>query len=198
MTTGAGDEVDLQAEVERLRAQLAAANRRAAGALASQQQLGLAMEKIRQQNAELDRLATDLEAARQAEAQRAEELATSNARLHDLVEQLSTPILRVGDDMLALPLVGSIDDVRAATITEKALAEVVDRRARRIVLDLTGMTSVDPRTLDHVVRFVGAARLLGARCVLCGLRPEVAGALCGLEGWQTIEAVRDLSEALRR
>lgn len=186
----------LRAELERVRTQAAAANRRAAGALASQQQLMLAMETIRQKNAELDRLAADLEAAREAETSRAQELAASNSRLHELVEQLSTPILRVGRDVLALPIVGAIDAERAAAITSRTLEEVVARRARRIVLDCTGMVTVDAQTLGHMVRLISATRLLGVRCVVCGLQPAVASALGELGVGGAIEAVRELRDAL--
>lgn len=195
---GEGDEVTaLRAEVARMREQLAAAGRRAAGALASQQQLGLAMETIRQKNAELDRLMAELSTAREQEAARARELAASNARLRELVEQLSTPILQIGRDVLALPIVGAIDDERAAAIASRALDEIVARRARRVVLDLTGVATADVTTLGHVVRLIGAVRLLGARCVVCGLQPAVASALGELGAeLRTIEAVRDLHAAL--
>lgn len=192
---GQGGEAALRAELERTRQQLATANRRAAGALASQQQLALAMETIRQKNAELDLLNTELARAREIDAGRAAELAASNARLHELVEQLSTPILRVGAGVLALPIVGSIDAERAATITSHALEALVSHRARRLILDLTGIASADARTLDHIVRLIGAARLVGADCLLCGLQPAVASALGELD-CGPVAAVRELRDAL--
>ncbi len=189
----------LRGELLALRRQTDIATRRAARALASHQQHALTMELIRQKNADLDRLTADLERARADEARRAAELAAANLRLHDLVAQLSTPILSLGRATLALPLIGVLDEARAIAVTTRTLAEVSTRGARHVVLDLTGVETIDAPTLGHLLRLAQAVRLLGARCLLCGLRPRVAAILADLAGTHNVlEAVSDLGAALER
>ncbi|WAS99611.1 STAS domain-containing protein [Nannocystis punicea] len=170
-----------------------------------------AIRFIRQKNDELDRLTAELEQARAAEAERARALELGNeklrrseqenlgliVRLRDLVAQLSTPILRVWPGVLALPLVGAVDEERAAAITSRTLEEVAAARARFVILDVTGVTIGDDRTAAHVVALARATRLLGARCIVCGLQPAAAGAMVtlGLES-AALSATRDLSAAL--
>lgn len=187
----------LRAELAALRRQTDVATRRAARALASHQQHALTMELIRQKNADLDRLTGDLEAARAEEAQRAVELAATNLRLRDVVAQLSTPILSLGRDTLALPLIGVLDESRAIAITTRTLDEVHARSARHVVLDLTGVETMDAPTFGHLLRLVRAVRLLGARCLFCGLRPTVASILADhADAPDSLEALCDLGAAL--
>lgn len=173
----------LKLENATLREQLEASKRREARALARHQQHALSMETIRQKNDELDRLTR--------ENQRL------IAELRDLVEQLSTPVLQVGPQVLALPIVGVLDQQRAATITERMLAEVGRTRARHVIIDLTGTSTVDERTIRYLVSFTRTTRMLGARCVLCGVRPEVVTTMVhlGIE-LDDVVSVRNLHEAL--
>jgi two-component system, NtrC family, sensor kinase len=101
-------------------------------------------------------------------------------RLRVAVEALSTPVLEVWQDVLALPLIGSIDEERSASITEKLLAEVVRTQCRFVILDVTGLDSVDTTTAHRLLKVVAAVELLGARCVITGIRPAVAQSLVGL------------------
>lgn len=209
---------DLQRENEALRARVAvlqeqvdAANRNAARALAGFQRHTLAMEVIRQKNEELDDLAAELSAARTAEEARATELQASNERLQaserhnhrliaelqEAVAQLSTPILRVWQGVVALPILGKLDETRAAAITERTLTEVKRAAIRHVVLDLTGVDAVDARTAQLLLGLAHAVRLLGARCVLCGVRPHVAAALVEVtDGLGGLRVARDLHVAL--
>lgn len=209
---------ELPQEVEALRAELAAlrqekeaAARKASRALASFQQHALAMEVIRQKNDELDRLTAELELARAAEAERARALEVNNeklkrsehenrqliVRLRDLVAQLSTPILRVWREVLALPIVGIVDEERAQAITTRTLAEVAASKARFVILDITGVETADARTGAHILGLARATRLLGARCIVCGLQPGFAGEMSalGLE-LEALSTTRDMSTAL--
>jgi anti-anti-sigma factor len=170
-----------------------------------------AVEAIRQQNASLDRLTTELEAARRTAEVRAHELAASNDRLHErerenqalivrlreVVTQLSTPLLRVWHDVLALPIVGRLDEERATAITARTLHEITAQRVRHVALDLTGIEDVDAQTLEHLLALARATRLLGVQCFVCGLRPAVARTMVEF-GMQLhgFECVRDLHEAL--
>ncbi len=111
--------------------------------------------------------------------------------------QLSTPILALGDGILALPIVGSIDDRRAELIMSRVLDEVAARRARVVVLDLTGASEVDRAASANVAKFAQAIGLLGARCYLTGIGPEMAASLVSLGadlgGARTL---RNIAEAL--
>lgn len=204
-------EEELRREIESLREQLAAAQRKAARALARHQQHALAMETIRQNNAELDRLTSELERARSAEAARARELEEVNerlrerdrkneeliARLQEVVAQLSTPLLRVGPGILAVPVVGTLDEERALSITRRVLDEVAASGASCVVLDVTGVETVDAETTKHLVDVARATQLLGARCILCGIQPAVASGIAriGLD-LGGIETARNLHQAL--
>ncbi len=90
------------------------------------------------------------------------------------IRTLSTPILDVWDDVVAVPLVGSLDHARALEITEKLLTRVVASRARWSLLDLTGVEEVDTTTADHLVKLARAVILVGGRCVVTGVSPSAA------------------------
>ncbi|XXT15915.1 PAS domain-containing protein [Sorangium sp. So ce429] len=102
-------------------------------------------------------------------------------RQQALIRALSTPILQVAEGVLAVPLIGALDDARAGDITSKLLDEVVRTGARFAIIDVTGIDSVDAATADHLVRIVRAIRLLGASGVLTGIGPAVAQSMCGLD-----------------
>jgi rsbT co-antagonist protein RsbR len=110
--------------------------------------------------------------------------ASENARLIERLrlslDELSTPVLEVWDDVLALPVVGVVDSLRSAQMAERLLAEVVNRRSKHVIVDLTGVEVVDTSTADRVVKLARAVRLLGASCVISGIQPEVARTLTEL------------------
>lgn len=90
------------------------------------------------------------------------------------IEQLSTPVLQVRDGVLILPLIGNIDGARAAHLTASLLRALRERRARSVVLDITGVSVVDSHVARHLLQAVAAARLMGARVVLTGVSAGVA------------------------
>jgi anti-anti-sigma regulatory factor len=119
-------------------------------------------------------------------------------RQRDIIEQLSTPILQIWDDVIALPLVGNLDTRRTATIMDALLTEVAARRVRFALLDITGVDQVDTDTAQHLLRIVGAVRLLGARVLVTGIQPRVAQAIVSLGlDLATIETHSNLRDALR-
>lgn len=126
--------------------------------------------EVTESQAASERANRALEASRQ---ELADKLAVIQSQSVAIAE-LSTPIIEVWDDTLVLPILGTIDESRAAAIAEALLREVCQRRARVVLLDLTGLDAVDPGTFDHLVRLVRAVELLGARCTLTGLGPAVA------------------------
>lgn len=96
------------------------------------------------------------------------------ARLLDLVRELSTPVIPIHDGILVLPLVGTIDSKRAAQIMDSLLGAIQRDHASVVLLDVTGVPMVDTSVIDHLLRAIRAASLLGARAVLVGITPSVA------------------------
>jgi anti-anti-sigma regulatory factor len=90
-------------------------------------------------------------------------------RQQERVRELSTPVLPVMPGLLVLPVIGIVDQARAAQLGDRLLAAIRQHRARVIVLDVTGLPEIDTGVANHLMRAVGAARLMGARAVLCGL-----------------------------
>lgn len=91
-----------------------------------------------------------------------------------IIRQLKTPVLRVWDGILAMPVLGAVDEARAAQMTETLLAEVSREAMRVAVLDLTGLEEIDGSTMEYLVRMVSAVQLLGCKCVVSGISPAVA------------------------
>ena len=115
----------------------------------------------------------------------------------ELVQALSTPVIAVWPGVLALPLVGRIDDERAAAITVALLERVAAARASHVILDLTGVGVLAGGTMPAVLRMVRAIGLLGAECLLTGIRPDVAAQIVGLGGADVhVRALAQLSDAL--
>jgi rsbT co-antagonist protein RsbR len=119
-------------------------------------------------------------------------------RLRAAVEELSTPVLELWDDVLALPVVGVVDSHRSAEMTERLLAETERSQARFVIVDLTGVEIVDTATADRLLKLVTSVELLGARCFVTGIQPAVAQTIVelGLEFGQ-LKALRNLKHALK-
>jgi rsbT co-antagonist protein RsbR len=96
------------------------------------------------------------------------------------LEELSTPLIPISDDILVMPLIGTIDAQRAQKMTETLLQGLVMHRARVAILDITGVPIVDIEVAQGLLRAAKAAQLIGARVVLTGIRPEVAETLIGI------------------
>lgn len=90
------------------------------------------------------------------------------------IKELSTPIIEVWDGVLCLPVVGVLDSVRSAEMTEALLSAIVDKRAACAIVDITGIQVMDTGTADHFMRMAKAVGLLGAECVLTGVNPSIA------------------------
>lgn len=127
---------------------------------------------------------------------RADELANQQA---ELVQALSTPIIGVWPGVLALPIIGQVDDERAATITATLLERVAAERATHVILDLTGVGAIAGATMPALLRMVRAIGLLGAHCMLTGIDPVVAQqivALGAFDAGMPVRALARLSDAL--
>jgi rsbT co-antagonist protein RsbR len=92
----------------------------------------------------------------------------------EAIQELPTPVLPFREGMLLVPIIGIIDSQRARQLTEQLLGSIRSNRAKMVVIDITGVQSVDTRVANHIVQTVEAARLMGARVILAGISPEVA------------------------
>jgi rsbT co-antagonist protein RsbR len=88
--------------------------------------------------------------------------------------ELSTPVFRLWDKVLALPLIGTLDSQRTQLIMEALLTQIVDTGSKVAILDITGVPTVDTETAQHLIKTVSAARLMGADCIISGIRPQIA------------------------
>src|SRR6201986_4209232 len=94
--------------------------------------------------------------------------------------ELSTPVIRLWEGVIAVPLVGTLDSARAQVVMEKLLETLVATGADRAVVDITGVPTVDTEVAQHLLKTVSAARLLGAECIISGIRPQVAHTIVSL------------------
>ncbi|GGP08987.1 STAS domain-containing protein [Nonomuraea glycinis] len=88
--------------------------------------------------------------------------------------ELSTPVVKLWDGIVAVPLVGTLDSARTQVVMEKLLQTLVDNGAEHAVIDITGVPAVDTQVAQHLLKTVFAARLMGAECVISGIRPQIA------------------------
>ncbi len=102
------------------------------------------------------------------------------ARQQRAIKELSTPILRIWDDVLTLPVIGVIDQDRSAAIMQRLLDAVAHEPCRHVIVDLTGVEVIDTQAANHLIKIKCAVELLGARCLLTGIRPAVAQAITEL------------------
>jgi rsbT co-antagonist protein RsbR len=98
----------------------------------------------------------------------------------DAIRELSTPVLQVRDRLLILPIIGVLDTARARQLTEQLLGAIRDNRATVVVIDITGVATIDETVANHLVQTVEASRLMGASTILTGLSPDIAQTLVDL------------------
>lgn len=99
------------------------------------------------------------------------------ARLEAELERLTLPVLQIWDSTLLLPMVGTFDDLRAGRVVSGLLDAITARRARFVLIDLTGIAEVDPAIAPRLVQLAGMTALLGCESILVGIRPALAQAL---------------------
>ena len=102
------------------------------------------------------------------------------AQQQHAIHELSTPVLKLRDRLLLVPLVGILDTQRARQMTEQLLRAVREHRAKVVVVDITGVPAVDSKVANHLFQTAAAARLMGAQAVITGLSADVAQALVAL------------------
>ncbi|HEY8125482.1 MAG TPA: STAS domain-containing protein [Methylocystis sp.] len=95
-------------------------------------------------------------------------------RQQDELLELSTPVIQLWDKILALPLIGTLDSARTQIVMENLLQTIVDAEAEIAIIDITGVPAVDTLVAQHLIKTVAAARLMGADCIISGIRPQIA------------------------
>jgi rsbT co-antagonist protein RsbR len=113
------------------------------------------------------------------------------------IRELSSPVIEVWERVLCLPVVGMVDTARSAQMTEALLREVVEKGGEYVIIDITGIEVMDTHTADHFLRMAKAVQLLGARCVLSGINPNIAQTIVHMGvDMAGIETHRSLRNAL--
>jgi rsbT co-antagonist protein RsbR len=88
--------------------------------------------------------------------------------------ELSTPVVKLWTDILALPLIGTLDSARTQVVMESLLEKIVETGAAIAIIDITGVPTVDTLVAQHLMKTIAAARLMGADCIISGIRPQIA------------------------
>jgi rsbT co-antagonist protein RsbR len=88
--------------------------------------------------------------------------------------ELSTPVVKLWDGILALPMIGTLDSARTQIVMETLLQKIVETGSALAIIDITGVPTVDTLTAQHLLKTVTAARLMGAECIISGIRPQIA------------------------
>ena len=121
------------------------------------------------------------------------------AKQNNMLIDLSTPVLKVWDDVVLLPLIGSIDGDRATQIIENLLEAIVQNSAKVAVIDVTGVSMIDTYVAQHLMKTVAAAEMLGAKVLITGISPEVAQTLVKLGiDFSSIHACGPLREGIAK
>lgn len=112
--------------------------------------------------------------------------------------ELSTPVVKLWEGVVAVPLVGTLDSARAQVVMERLLQTLVDTGSPYAIIDITGVPAVDTQVAQHVLKTVVAARLMGADCIISGIRPQIAQTIValGIE-FGDIATKASLADALR-
>jgi len=90
------------------------------------------------------------------------------------ITEISTPVIQVWDGILALPIIGTLDSARTQVVMENLLQEIVTTESTIAILDISGVPAVDSLVAQHLIKTVAATRLMGAECIISGIRPEIA------------------------
>lgn len=95
-------------------------------------------------------------------------------RQHQELLDLSTPVIRLWNGIVAMPLIGTLDSERTQVVMESLLQAIVENEASIAIIDITGVPTVDTQVAQHLLKTVAAARLMGTECIISGIRPQIA------------------------
>ena len=111
------------------------------------------------------------------------------------IAELSTPVIKLWDGILALPLIGTLDSQRTQVVMESLLESIVQQGAAMAIIDITGVPTVDTLTAQHLLKTIAAARLMGADCIISGIRPQIAQTMVHLGVELTVVSKATLADA---
>ncbi len=112
------------------------------------------------------------------------------------IAELSTPVVKLWDGILALPLIGTLDSERTQVVMENLLQSIVEHGADYAIIDITGVPTVDTLVAQHLLKTVAAARLMGADCIISGIRPQIAQTMVHLGVELNVVSKANLADAL--
>jgi rsbT co-antagonist protein RsbR len=119
-----------------------------------------------------------------------------NRQQQELLE-LSTPVVKLWDGILALPMIGTLDSARTQVVMESLLQKIVETESQIAIIDITGVPTVDTLVAQHLLKTVTAARLMGADCIISGVRPQIAQTIVHLGvDLQGVTTKANLADAL--
>lgn len=120
------------------------------------------------------------------------------ARQQQEMLELSTPVVTLWEGIVALPLIGTLDSSRTQVVMESLLQAIVQTNSRFAIIDITGVPTVDTLVAQHLIKTITAARLMGAECILSGIRPQIAQTIVhlGIELADVVTKAR-LADALK-
>ena len=118
------------------------------------------------------KIATDITEQKRLEKERSKQSA--------LIMEMSTPVMRLWDNILLLPIVGLVDSKRVQLIMETALQNILEYQAKVIILDIQGVPAVDSAVANHLIKVTKATKLMGCTCIVTGISPEISQALVNL------------------
>jgi rsbT co-antagonist protein RsbR len=110
--------------------------------------------------------------------------------------ELSTPVVELWDGVLALPLIGTLDSARTQIVMESLLERIVTSGAEIAIIDITGVPTVDTLVAQHLIKTISAARLMGADCILSGIRPQIAQTIVHLGLELNVDSKATMADAL--
>ena len=117
-------------------------------------------------------------------------------RQQEEIAELSTPVVKLWEGILALPLIGTLDSARTQTVMENLLQAIVDQSADLAIIDITGVPTVDTLVAQHLLKTIAAARLMGADCIVSGIRPQIAQTMVHLGVELDVVSKATLADAL--
>lgn len=110
--------------------------------------------------------------------------------------ELSTPVVKLWDGILALPLIGTLDSARTQVVMENLLQQIVASGAEIAIIDITGVPTVDTLVAQHLIKTISAARLMGADCIVSGIRPQIAQTIVHLGVELSVTSKATMADAL--
>jgi rsbT co-antagonist protein RsbR len=145
----------------------------------------------------IEDLGDEVQESRHRAAELEEKLELINKQ-HEAIEELSTPIIKIWEQVLVLPLIGALDTRRSQKLTESLLTEIAATQTRVAIVDITGVPTVDSAVANHLLKTVASVKLLGAQAVITGIRPEVAQTIVHLGvDLGEVETLSNLAEGLK-